>query len=35
MLAYVLNTPVAKLPMSDDINACEDFIDARALINAC
>ena len=34
VLAYVLNAPVAELSMSDNVNARQDFIDARALINA-
>jgi hypothetical protein len=31
VLADVLNAPIAKLAMSNDINACQDFLDARAL----
>ena len=34
MLADVLDAPVAKLPMSNDINACQDLLNARAL-NMC
>jgi len=31
MLADVLNTPITELAMSNDINACQDLLDARAL----
>ena len=31
MLADVLDAPVAKLTVSDDVNAGEDFVDARTL----
>jgi hypothetical protein len=31
MLADVLDAPVAKLAMSNDVNACQNFLNARAL----
>jgi hypothetical protein len=31
MLADVLDAPVAKLAMSNDVNACQDLLNARAL----
>lgn len=35
MLTDMLNTPVAELAVSDNINACKNLIDARALIRNC
>jgi len=32
MFADMLNAPVSELAMSDNINACEDFIDTRPLL---
>ena len=32
MFADMLNAPVAELTMSDHIDACEDFVDARTLV---
>ena len=32
MLANMLNAPITKLAVSDDVNACEDLFDAWALI---
>lgn len=34
MLANVLNTPVAELPMCNDINVAQYFLDTRSL-NDC
>ena len=31
MLAEMLNAPVAKLTMSDEVDVCNDFLDCRAL----
>lgn len=31
MLANVLNAPVAKLPVGNNVNVCKDFLDAGAL----
>jgi hypothetical protein len=31
MLADMLNAPVAKLAMSNDVNTLQDFFNARAL----
>jgi len=34
VLANVLDAPVAKLTMRDNVNACEDLIDAWTLCEA-
>jgi hypothetical protein len=31
MLADVLNAPIAKLAMGDNVDACKNFLNARAL----
>jgi hypothetical protein len=33
MFANVLNAPVTELAMSNNVNACQDFLNARALKN--
>lgn len=35
MLAQVLDTPIAELTMSDEVDVCDHFLDSRALQGDC